>query len=920
MSGQLEDGVFIGFHTQCIANEFPKRPDGKQRRPCGSSDGLAIYEKTKPDGETYYDAVCYSCRQFFHPEEVHKSSIADQIGADPESGVIKEKKKFENKASKKAKITREEVQELWSRTGGKEGNSAKGYRGLSDESLKFYGFRVEYDNNGEVKAVYFPETQDYKLVGYKSRHDPKGFGYNNLGKTGGSNQLSGQCRFPDGGRYCVPMDTQILTRTGWKYYHEISVGEIVLGYDQKTHTQQWTKVTEKHHFQEDDVYEFGAGINKLRSTSNHRWFVNQRREKNGERYLDPQVRLLKDFDTESRLIVNAPFVENLYSSPKNELELSTSKYGDIVGKILDMSHTERVAWLDGFLLADGSLTGKSKDTWEGAQNRGDIFEAVLLCSYLVHDKIVRVKNEPANHLGNVCSKVVLSSTENRSRLKETTKWVSKEPVWCVTTELGSWVMRQGDTINITGNCLLVGGEFDMIAAQDMLREYQRQKGQLDYDRYAVVSPTAGEPSAVKQCRKEYEWFDKFDVIVLGLDNDDVGIEVMEELANVLPKDKVRIAKWSGKDPNKMLQDGKKKQFLSDFFGARELVDTGVYNAANGMLEDVIDVLTTPRISLPPFAKKLQEMSKGSLYTKSIYSLIGDTSVGKSTFIDAWIFYWMFELKHHKVGIVSIEATKGEWVAGMLSTYLAHNLWWIPQDEIRNYMETPEVKDKINHFFYNEFGESRFAIVDDREGTVQSLQKCIERLERQYGCTIIVNDVLTDILRVEDMEAQARHFNWQSNFVKGGATIFNILHTRKPSGNRGGRPTFPDEFDAYGNSIFVQKAAGNFVIARNKEAPNGDWIEQNTTYLRVPKLRKGITGDGGAWFYDGETRQVYDREEYFKNNPDKLPAGYDLSVSSFDRAYWEEGGRGWDGVSDKKYQPKQKIKQTDETDFMDGVNL
>ena len=236
---------------------------------------------------------------------------------------------------------------------------------------------------------------------------------------------------------------------------------------------------------------------------------------------------------------------------------------------------------------------------------------------------------------------------------------------------------------------------------------------------------------------------------------------------------------------------------------------------------------------------------------------------------------------------------------MLSTYLSNNLWWIPQDEIEDYMNTPEVKEQINNFFYNEFGESRFAIVDDREGTVESLQKCIERLERQYGCTIIVVDVLTDILRVVDNEAQARHFNWQSNFVKNGATIFNVLHTRKPQTDRSGKPTFPDEFDVYGNSIFVQKAAGNFVIARNKQAPNGDTIEQNTTYLRVPKLRKGLTGSGGAWYYDGDTRQVYDRDQYFKDNPDKLPEGYDLSVSSFDKAYWEEGGRGWDGVSNSK---------------------
>ncbi|AUR87585.1 hedgehog/hint domain protein [Vibrio phage 1.101.O._10N.261.45.C6] len=1018
---ELDDGRQVGFHTHCIANEFPKAPNGKQRRPCNSSDALASYEHELENGKTIYDATCFSCRQKFFPEEVHKSSIAEALGVS-EDGVVYEKKIFENMASKKFKITQEEVKDLWSRTGGKEGNSANNYRGISDETYKFYGFRIELKDNGKVKAVYFPETYNDQLQGYKSRHDPKNFGYGNLGKTGSTNQLSGQCRFPDGGRYV----------------------------------------------------------------------------------------------------------------------------------------------------------------------------------------------------------------------------------------------------------LVVGGEFDMAAAQDMLRNYQKQKGQSDYDRYAVVSPTAGEPSAVKQCRAQYEWFDKFDNIIIGLDNDAVGEEVTEDLVKVLPKEKVRVAKWTGKDPNKMLEDGKERQFLSDFFGAKELVDTGVYNANNDMLEDVIEVLSTPRIQLPPFANKLQEMTKGAgLFTRSIYSLIGDTSVGKSfcagtpilmydfttknvedvikgdlvmgddgsprtvlgshsgtdmmykvtqqdgvsyvtnsrhilslragfdtnvkgkdrnssrrcsvnykkgqivnisvtdylklpklakralkgykgvlrnldsgyelkhpwliglwlgdgnsagaritqansakevftclegvakefaygltvreipsssttstisltggfqdylrsqnliknkhiprewltaswetrtellsglldsdgyysdgkgyeitqkskalsegivnlakslglkcsinktkkvcqtgavgtyyrmfisgdlsclklrlsykkpkkssdlrnnlntsikveelsvdkyygfevdgnhlfclpdmtvvhnsTFIDSWIFHWMFELKDHKVGIVSIEATKGEWVAGMLSTYLENNLWWVPRDEIRNYMNTPEVKDKINHFFYNEFGESRFAIVDDREGTVTSLQKCIERLDRQYGCTIIVNDVLTDILRVEDNEAQARHFNWQSNFVKGGATIFNILHTRKPSDNRGGKITFPDEFDAYGNSIFVQKAAGNFVIGRNKQAPNGDIIEQNTTYLRVPKLRKGVTGNGGAWYYDGDTRQVYDREQYFKDNPDKLPVGYDLSVSSFDKAYWEEGGRGWDGVSTNKGGNfnKKPINNIPVKDIMDDVQL
>lgn len=664
------DDSFWIKNTYCIADEVLSSEDNKRKnlKPCCSSDALSLYENEPEDGgEVYYTGFCRSCNQPFSMEEIHTSSHAEDLGI--EGGLVVEKKKFERK-DKKERVTREEVSGLWKMTGGKDGNSGNCYRGLSDWVLRFYGHRVEYDRNNEVKAVYYPETHEDKIQGYKSRHLPKSFGYGNLGKTGVNNQLSGQHKFPDGGKYC----------------------------------------------------------------------------------------------------------------------------------------------------------------------------------------------------------------------------------------------------------LIVAGENDKCAAQDMLRQHQILKKQDHYDPNAVVSPTTGEPSAANQCRQQYEWFDKFEVIIIGMDDDDVGNAAALAIAQVLPKDKIRIAKWGKlKDPNNMLEEGKQKQFMSCFFGAKEVVDSGVYNADDSMVEDVIEVLTTPRVQLPPFASKLQEMTKGSgLFTRSIYSLIGDTSVGKSTHIDAWIFHWMFNVMDHKVGIVSVEATKGEWVAGMLSTYLENNLWWIPQGEVQAYMDTPEVKERIHNFFFNEFGESRFAIVDDREGTVESLQKCIERLERQYGCTIIVVDVLTDILRVVDNEAQARHFNWQSNFVKNGATIFNILHTRKPQDTRGGKPTFPSEFDAYGNSIFVQKAAGNFVIARNKEAPNGDEIEQNTTYLRVPKLRKGITGSGGAWYYDGETRMVYDRDTYFSDNPEKLPAGYDLTVSSFDRAYWEEGGRGWDGVSEGK--PFQKRQQPKKDLPVDSFNI
>ena len=448
-------------------------------------------------------------------------------------------------------------------------------------------------------------------------------------------------------------------------------------------------------------------------------------------------------------------------------------------------------------------------------------------------------------------------------------------------------------------CLIVGGEDDKVAAQQMLRAYQRTRCQEGYDHYCVVSPTTGEPSAHKQCRVHYEWFDKFDVIVIGMDNDDVGDEASEAIAKVLPAEKVKIAKWSisYKDPNKMLQEGRSKQFISNFHDAKEYVKSGLVES-NQLGEKIREALRRPRLPLPDVMMGLQECTKGAGFiTGRIYNIIGDTSVGKTTFINTMSHFWFF-LARFKVGIMSLEATAGEYGIDVLSYHLSTNLYWVDADNIEDFMEDPELLSKEAELLSDDHGASRFVVLDERTGCIKALQAKMERMHKQHGCDIIVLDVATDFLRTLTQEQQAEAFNWQSNFVKEGVTIFNILHTKKPPSLRDGMPRKPDEYDALGNSIFVQKAAGNMVIYRNKMCEAYDEIEANSTYWDVPKMRQGATGDRRmVLYYDKETRRVVDRAKYFEENPDKLPLGYDLSVSSFDKAYYQEGGRGHVGGED-----------------------
>lgn len=102
--------------------------------------------------------------------------------------------------------------------------------------------------------------------------------------------------------------------------------------------------------------------------------------------------------------------------------------------------------------------------------------------------------------------------------------------------------------------------------------------------------------------------------------------------------------------------------------------------------------------------------------------------------------------------------------------------------------------------------------------------------------------------------------FQKRLVKDGITIVNVLHTRKPSGGDG-EWKMPTEYDAFGSSTFVQSAAINIVIGRNKMSTCP--IERNRTYVHMPKCRGGETGEICSWIYDQVSRKVMDYNDWLK---------------------------------------------------------
>lgn len=408
--------------------------------------------------------------------------------------------------------------------------------------------------------------------------------------------------------------------------------------------------------------------------------------------------------------------------------------------------------------------------------------------------------------------------------------------------------------------LIVGGEEDKAAAYAMLKANQKDG---EYDTIAVVSPTSGESSAAKQCARQYDWLDKYEFIVVGMDNDEAGRKAAVEIAKVLPKEKVRIATWSSKDPNQMLQEGKSKQFVRDFYGAKPLVTNGVKDSTT-MRSAMKQELLAPKIPLPPHMHRLQEAMGGGIRQGRIVNVIGDTSVGKSSHVNGMVYYWIFNAPE-KICVVSLEATEGQYGLDLSSLHLEKNLTWYEDgQDIIDYIEQPEVDALLDNLEYCEDGTPRFYLIDERDGDISYLERQMEQMYRQNGCKIFVIDVLTDILRGSNETKQEDHMKWQKQFIKNGVTIINVLHTRKPSQNAEGKLRKVTEYDALGSGTFVQSAAINIVINRDKMAGG---IEQNTTYVDMPKCRGGKTGEICKWYYDFKTRKIWDLDDYLEAHPE-----------------------------------------------------
>lgn len=401
--------------------------------------------------------------------------------------------------------------------------------------------------------------------------------------------------------------------------------------------------------------------------------------------------------------------------------------------------------------------------------------------------------------------------------------------------------------------IICEGEVCALSGYQMLKDYNSKRGS-EFE-IAVVSPTTGANSQ-KQIAANYKFLDSFDNIILAFDNDKAGKEAVDKIIPVLPKGKVKIMQMRYKDHNEYLEKGKDKEYIQDFYAAKVRVPVGVLPSSS-LYERMMQQVATPKVPFPAFMGKLNDMFIGGMPLGYIFNIAADTGVGKTTFVNEMVYYWIFN-SPHLIGIVSMELDAGQYTEVLLSRHISRKLSLMGDTgEKLKYLSSDKVKEQVDQLTLKEDGSERFYLLDNRDGTVEEIQDTIEELVVSCGCKVIICDPLQDILEGLSNEEQALFMKWAKGFIKSHNVSFVLINHMRKSENSG-------EQDIMGHSSIIKSASANIILKRDKLAE--DDTVRNTTTISVAKNRVcGLTGPAGGMYYDNSTHTLHELDSWIAEN-------------------------------------------------------
>lgn len=357
------------------------------------------------------------------------------------------------------------------------------------------------------------------------------------------------------------------------------------------------------------------------------------------------------------------------------------------------------------------------------------------------------------------------------------------------------------------------GEFDALSAYQMMGGKQ-----------PVVSIRSGAQSALSDCKASYEWLDSFSKVVICFDNDEVGREAANKVADLFGGKALLFRhNQQYKDASDWLVDRSEVLFSQAWLASEKYKPEGIVT-----ISDIKQRLLTPPVPGVPWCfSTLTGLTYGRRKGE-LYAFGAGVGVGKTDVFTQQIAYDI-ETLNKKVGVIYLEQNvveTGQRVMGKLDQRLYH----VPDaDWNRTQYEASvnRLEERDQLYMMEHFGAMDW----------KTIKGIIKYFNKAYDIEHIYLDHLTALSAQEQDERRALDgimADMASLAQELGIIIHFISHLTTPEGKsheEGGRVM---EKHFTGSRAIARWSHYMFGLERNKQ--HTDPIKRQTTTFRVLKDR------------------------------------------------------------------------------------
>ena len=382
---------------------------------------------------------------------------------------------------------------------------------------------------------------------------------------------------------------------------------------------------------------------------------------------------------------------------------------------------------------------------------------------------------------------------------------------------------------------VVEGEFDALAA------YQMFGG-----KYPVVSIRNGAQGASADCRRAYDFLDRFEHIIFCFDNDDQGKKAAHECADIFGGKAKIYQHGEYKDANEYLLHQEKDEFIKRWWAAKVYTPDGMVMIGS-LREELKKPLMEAEVRYP--YKGLDDMTFGIRPTELV-TICSGSGLGKSTFMRELVFS-IASQTNERIGLAFLEETSNRTARGLVGLQINKPIH-LPgcdysPDEVEHVFESLDLDDRV--VLWDSFGSNAI------ENVLARFRYQVKVLGVRYiildHISILVSDQANGDERkaIDEIMTKLRMFCQEMEIC-----MFVVSHLKRPEGKGHEDGAVTSLGQLRGSASIAQLS--DIVLGLERNAQADDDMVRNTTRVRVLKNRfSGITGPSCSLLYNSNTGRL-----------------------------------------------------------------